>query len=500
MTRFSTLLASLSVLMALAGLFAGSPDLPLAYAQAAPSSPIASVKAQTGNKLESPAPSYWFEVAFDDRYQSGGVFFEEILNSNISDKWDCRDPRNYKVLFHSNGNSAKQPTEVRIRRVTFETGDQKGAVNACKDALVLPKFKKDTGDVRPLLLFVDENQPMWHSLNDGYVTVEILKLKDKGGNVLDIKSKDKDPGAAVKWKLNIFTVSAQTVNNEKLTDKTIFKKTVYQFPISSMLPFAGTARGGAFVETKDLFSTNERDSKSAFMAGAGYQVGLRSGWTVPLKLEQQVTGNQVATNLSAVSSVLVSTTAPWTDRLTPGPREPVPSSTAPPATGAASQPKAPTRVFWPAWDMAPMFSVAFPYTHRINQVVAPGSKPLQVNDFALNPAVALTNERLLEIWGKKGKDLTKVAPFATAWEANWGLWYLPLETTTKGSQRAEGSGDVSILIPISNFGVFPGLTIDQKTQNNQMQFRIKWSDTVDPTNNYVRSRNWTFGLELIGKK
>jgi hypothetical protein len=65
------------------------------------------------------------------------------------------------------------------------------------------------------------------------------------------------------------------------------------------------------VDSKDLFSTNERDTQSAFEAGLGYQVGLSSRWYAPLKFEEQVQGNQVATNLSAVTNTQLTTSLPF---------------------------------------------------------------------------------------------------------------------------------------------------------------------------------------------
>jgi len=345
-----------------------------------------------------------------------------------------------------------------------------------------------------IILYVVENRSLWQSIGGSISSVEMKNLKYNDTNGTDVKelkgdATAGDPSPDITWKETVVTVSAQTVNNEKLTDKTIYKNTVYQIPVSSTLPIFSRSVGGLFVETKDLFSTNERDSKSAFMGGLGYQVGLDPWWTIPLKIEQQVTGNQVATNLSAVTSAQVSATLPWTSRLTPG----IPSAADPFPKGNTAK----ASLYWSAMDTAPSVTVAFPYTHRINQVVAPKSSPLPVDDFAVNPSIALTNERLLEF---PAKESSKPPPFTTQWEANWGMYYLPLEKTSKGTQRAEGTGDVSILIPLSNFQIFRGMTLDPKTQTNQMQLRIKWQDSVNATNNYVRTKGWTFGLELIVKK
>jgi hypothetical protein len=447
---------------------------------------IFGVRDQSGPELQSLAPSYWLEVTLWGNAVIKDQNFSDILSDNVKRGWNCSDVMNYLVTYDNSaplrGNpraaSAKAGKTLKIRRVAFRWKSNPGepAWQGCRTLIRQP------GSTAPfdltVLLYVDENQPLWRSIS-GNVKVAVKGLLVNGSSITVESSKP----TPVQWKASILTASAQTVNNETLIDKTIFKKAIYQFPISSSLPLVANNRGGLFVETKDLFSTNERDSKSAFMAGAGYQAGLLNRWTMPLKLEQQMTGNQVATNLSAVTTAQVSTTLPWFDALTPG----------------AAHPESVANDL-PAFDQSPNLTVGFPYTRRIRQVLASGSKPLPVNDFAIIPAIALGNERLIEFGAYKARQSNKVPPFSTQWEADWGMYYLPLETTASGSKRAEGSGDVSVLIPISDFQVFPGLTLDQKTQVNQMQLRIKWQDTVNPTNNYVRTRGWTFGLEVVVKK
>lgn len=441
--------------------------------------PIAAVKPQSGKELQSLAPSYWLELSMRGGAVVDGENFRDVLFRNIRNGWNCQSVLNYRVAI------SNKP--LTIRRVAFRDKNM-STPEGCRALLNTQAAPPELNLV--ILLYFDENQPLWRSIS-GKADVDILNLKDKSGTNADIKGT-----ADVKWKLDIFTVSAQTVTNEKLTDKTIYKNTVYQFPLSSNIPLFGNNRGGAFIETKDLFSTNERDSKSAFMGGFGYQVGLLSSWTLPLKIEQQMTGNQVATNLSAVTTAQVSGVLPWTNKLTP------PDTKRDDASKGSLDDDQLQKIFFdlPALDQTPAITVALPYTHRINQVLASNSTPLPTNDFAVNPSIALTGERLFESDTYKSCEERKVPRFSTQWEGNWAFYYLPLEKTSKGTQRAEGSGDVSILIPISNFQVIPGLTLDAKTQANVMQLRIKWQDTVSPTNNYVRTRGWVFGLEVILKK
>jgi hypothetical protein len=73
---------------------------------------------------------------------------------------------------------------------------------------------------------------------------------------------------------------------------------------------------------------------------------------------------------------------------------------------------------------------------------------------------------------------------------------LPLDKTKSGSQQVEGYGDVSILIPLSNLN-FEKFKLVEKDSLLNSQLRVKYSDSVNPANNYARSRQWTFGIEVM---
>jgi hypothetical protein len=79
-----------------------------------------------------------------------------------------------------------------------------------------------------------------------------------------------------------------------------------------------------------------------------------------------------------------------------------------------------------------------------------------------------------------------------------GLWYLPLNHTIAGSQRVDGYGDISILVPLSDFSLASKqLTYVTKGDSTKFQLRIKYADSVNAANNYARTRQWTFGLEAL---
>lgn len=147
-----------------------------------------------------------------------------------------------------------------------------------------------------------------------------------------------------------------------------------------------------------------------------------------------------------------------------------------------------------------------PYTHRIRQVVKSGKSPLATDDFGLNRVASFAHNRLLSnlcskyqgwMTGQGAPAVSKGScQFCLGFEANVGLYYLPLDLTVAGSQRVEGYGDFSFLVPVTDFQwpfipkAFPGQAL-------QTQFRIKYEDSVSVTNNYARTKKWSFGVELI---
>jgi hypothetical protein len=86
--------------------------------------------------------------------------------------------------------------------------------------------------------------------------------------------------------------------------------------------------------------------------------------------------------------------------------------------------------------------------------------------------------------------------FCLGFEADFGLYYLPLDLTSKGNQRVEGYGDFSFLVPLTDFQ-WPFVPQALSKQALQTQFRIKYADAVSATNNYARTKKWSFGVELI---
>jgi hypothetical protein len=280
----------------------------------------------------------------------------------------------------------------------------------------------------------------------------------------------------------VFSFNAAAVSNEPLTNGAY--KSLQQFTAAyadpSFVQFG--QQSSIYLNSNNLFSTNERDQKSSFAVAVGYQHGLFSGFYLPFKIEQSVTGNQVATSLSAVTTASLSAELPWS------------------GTGKVLNNN------FISVPVSPELSLNFPYTHRFNQVVKSGGTPLETNDFSIVPAAAFAHNRFLpgvchkyQSWlvglgtpaATKGSD-----QFCLGFEADFGLYYLPRDLTSKGNQRVEGYGDFSFLVPLTDFQ-FPFIPDALSAQALQTQLRIKYEDSVSATNNYARTKKWSFGVELI---
>ncbi len=391
-----------------------------------------------------------------------GKSLVDDLRTDVQNKsWDCSDANNYHVTYKSKDGKSHPAGILFVDTTSTQP-------RSCSEF-------QQTLTVR-LQLAV----PVQFGIE---YDVEVMGIKDSQGNLLKVNS-DAGPkptpagfGGAPPNSFDVSTnpltasATAQSILNEPLSNGSY--KGVEQFTLASTFPFhKAPGRGAAwFGDTKNLISTNELDKKSSFMAGAGYEWGPQS-WYIPVKLEQAVQGNQIATSLSAVSSLSVGTVLPWawTSNLLENKLFQIP--------------------------LSPDISLAFPYTHRINQALSGKAKPLPTDDFSVNPTLALKNGVLLPNKYCSPNSAKKLVCFGL--EADLGMYYLPLETTSKGSQRAEGYGDVSFLVPLSDFSHFPFITLD--AQSLASQLRIEYSDAVTPASNYARTKKWSFGIELIGKK
>lgn len=269
-----------------------------------------------------------------------------------------------------------------------------------------------------------------------------------------------------------YSATPQAAPSEALTNGT--KRDVGQLNMSfNDSNLIGAVPFDVYAKSADLFSTDEKDSKSAFSGTLGVQRGVFSRWYSPLHFEQTAQGNQVASNLSTVSTLGLTTLVPWS------------WSNALFNNHVIQAP------------LPPDITVNNQYTHRFRQLVASGSKPLAIDDYSLNPSGSWSSISLpwvchaLSFLGAKG------AGPCLAITVDGGTYYLPLDLTKTKSARVETYEDGTLMIPLSEFSFVtkyvPFLVSGSPAGS---QITIKYSDGVTPANNYARSVNWTFGIQV----
>jgi hypothetical protein len=329
----------------------------------------------------------------------------------------------------------------------------------------------------------------------------------------------KKVGVTTAFNTYSLTIAPQAAPSETLT--TGAKRDTGQLAIAFSEPeIAPSLHVAALgVSTTDLFSTDERDAKSAFAATLGLNRGLSSRFYLPGSLQLTAQGNQVATSLGLATAANVGSLvpAPWTNwalynyfHYTSKACKEDPKCTKPDKTWQLLQ--APSPIEW---------TVSTAYTHRIRQVVAKGKSPLAEDDYSLNPSLTLTPIYVLpnvcsayQKWinGKKspsagggGAAVAGGAPqsgsvskqYCLGLQTDIGLWYLPLDKTKAGSQQAEGYGDISFLIPLTDIPFSGTITNLLTGSTSSTQLHIKYADDVNAANNYARTKQWTFAFELI---
>jgi hypothetical protein len=384
-------------------------------------------------------------------------------------RWDCTKTSSYKIAVVSKQDKGPMK-EVRIESITsiaLQGNDENGKrLTFCSlgsPGEVQLIFNSDLGSSEMVQVSLMGLPDGMSAQSDG--TLKFTK---------SIVSFSATPQAAPSEKLTNGKTRDTGQLNLSFSDSNLFSH--------SQLPF------NTYVKSTDLFSTDEKDSKSSFSGTVGIQRGIFPSWYAPLHFEETMQGNQTASNLSSVTTLGITTLVPWS------------------WSG---------KIFYNSVFQAPLppdLTVNNQYTHRINQNITPTSKALAINDYSLNPVISWSSIHFpwackvfgwLNITqkgqtGKAGEPAKSASQYCLGTELNLGTYYLPLDLTPAGNQRVEGYGDVSILIPLSGLSfaskIFPYLTTNDPAKS---QIRIKYSDSVTPTNNYARSKQWTYGIELI---
>lgn len=413
----------------------------LCYAQAAPPAAKAvtlNVSAASYTRYPSLEPVTLIDVQLGDSAAISAVLKQAIKGSS---HWNCAAISSYQVSLYEGASTTPSRTLpiASVNTALTHCAPNDIDLNAVQITLRSPLTK-----------------------NDKY-QVTLRNLGDPSPVVQSAAAAPGNVGSAV-----VFTATPQSAPGETLTNKKT--RDVGQLAVSfTDSDFVANLPVDIYVKSTDLFSTDEKDAKSAFLGTVGFNRGLLRNWYTPFHLEGGMQGNQIATNLSAVVNSGVTTLIPWHAVISPAIQAPLP----------------------------PEFTLNQQYTNRIRQ--ASTSKPLATDDYSLNPSLSWSS--ISFPWPCPSSAKKTAAPqyqYCFGVEMNLGLWYLPLDLTGKGSQRVEGYGDISILIPLSSLsfakGIFPYVTSGDYSKS---RIRVKYSDSVSVANNFIRTRDWTYGIELI---
>jgi hypothetical protein len=401
-----------------------------------------------------------------------GTHIYDIVQKRVnSTTWNCASPEFYKVVVVDSSQPQKVLRQLDVMAVRLIGKDPNGA-----------RYTHCEGNGHPAIV----DLILGSQVNSGDL-IKVFVYDDTGQtNPPLISSDGKLPITTSSFPT--FTATPQAAPGEALNNGAT--RTVGQLNIAfSDANLIKDSPINLYVKSSDLISTDGKDSKSAVSITAGIQRGLLSKWYSPYHFEQILQGNQTAKNLSTVTSLGFAADPPWlwtkhilnnSFILAPLPPEP---------------------------------SISNQYTHRFEQLVTKKTPLLSVNDYSLNPTFSWSTIsfpftcRLL-FWetSQSPKASSADATAATApqtstclgAELNFGLWYLPLDLTSAGSERVEGYGDISILIPLSDFSVASKeLTYVTAKDPTKFQVRIKYADSVNTANNYARTKQWTFGIEAL---
>jgi hypothetical protein len=416
--------------------------------------PVLNVSAESYSRYPSLEPISAVTVNLAD--VSSGTF-DAVRNASNNPAWNCISTAFYKVEVVDK--TLKPLRELSIIGIRVQGNDATSVRFTRCDGSGLP------GSVNLILgSQVDTNELIRVSIFNDADHASILAKSDGKLSMSSAKQ-------------FTFNATPQSAPSEALVNGT--KRDVGQMNIAfgetNLIPQSPV---NFYAKSTDLFSTDSKDSKSAFSGTFGLQRGLFSKWYAPVHLEESIQGNQTASNLSAVTGLGITTLMPWTWS---------------------------HGVFNNSVITAPLppdLTIANQYTHRINQLVTAKTPLLSKNDYSLNPSLswsAITFPQTCKLfaWLNKPHEISK-GGYCLGIAINLGLWYLPLDLTATKSQRVEGYGDASILIPLAGFSfaskVFPYITSSDPAK---VQIQIKYSDSVNAANNYSRSRSWSYGLQVL---
>jgi hypothetical protein len=282
----------------------------------------------------------------------------------------------------------------------------------------------------------------------------------KNGKIIATTKSDatvEGPDGIYSFQVNPQAAPAEQLRNGK-------KRDVGQFGLKLDVPelLRSFTRARTYLSTDNLISTDEKDNKSKLDGKLGVERSITGVWYLPVHVETEVQGDQVASNLSFLLGSGIKTVLPW----------------------AATKSALYNGEF--QIPLSPTFNFEIQYERRINQDAASKLKFPGQNGMRLHEQNSWNPIRLLPGW------LNDRAPWL---ELNGQAWYLPLEQdkTGKGHPRLEGAGDVSLLIPTA---VIPFVTYLQGNTGAHTRIRLKYSAGADETSGFKHSHQFTAGIEL----
>ncbi|MGB9407773.1 MAG: hypothetical protein WCA89_09560 [Terracidiphilus sp.] len=454
-----------SAIVAIAQNASDKPVTPAAAAPAPVTPPVLTVIERALIRYPSLEPMDTIHVSLN----SPTLIFDAVNQAVNNKHWNCLSPASYKIEIVDTP-PRNPPRVVEFRDIVpdgidLRTGKLFTSCDGAGDpggvSLFLNSRVKNTDLVQVTLYYSNNGKPEILAQSDG-------KLKLTSSNQFTSSG-------------TLQSAPGEALTNGKSRDVGQMTLALAETDLFHNSPV------NFYAKSTDLFSTDEKDSKSAFLAAFGAQRDLFPKVYSPVQLEERIQGNQTATNLSAVTSLSASLLTPW-------------SKSAPVFNNQAI-----------SAPLAPSLALGGLYTHRFHQLVTAKSPLLSVDDFSLNPSLSwssITVPVSCKVFGWLGKigKPTPPAGAAAASPAQYcmgstidlGAWYLPLDLTRAKSQRFEGYGDASILLPLAGFGVFSRLfPYLASSDPAKTQIQIKYSDSVNAANNYARARGWTFGFQAL---
>jgi hypothetical protein len=221
----------------------------------------------------------------------------DALERDPDGKWDCSRRDSYAVTIVS-GDKSRAAT---IRTVSLQGGPGPGK-RFTQCGLNVSKSKSV---VLMLADTIDANDSVKVILSKFPASVAPSGTGKLPAAAAGAPSTDSNPSDRFS-----LTAAPQAAPGEALTDGT--KRDVGQLAVKFAHPsLFRAAPFDTYLNSNDLFSTDHKDSKSAFAATLGVQRNLIPRWYAPVHIEQSVQGNQTAANLSTVSTLGITTLLPW---------------------------------------------------------------------------------------------------------------------------------------------------------------------------------------------